>query len=151
MKLRKYKKRKIQFYKNLKIDQWQVKVYLISITESFQSYDMIDLVSAKINFWLTEAVDHHKIAFIIIHEATDGIWILVNWWTCGEMLITKTYFVSFKEKTKILQLPRNASMACVWEMIIIQHERNAWVKHILENAEKPNFIDYNHDIIEGYK
>jgi hypothetical protein len=36
-------------------------------------------------------------------------------------------------------------ITCVWEMAVLWHERNAWVKHILQQHNKPNINAYLQD------
>lgn len=98
---------------------------------------------------LQQADDHHFVAFVIIHEGIDGVWTLINWWTGKEMLRINTYFTDYQDTSSILLHPQKGAMACVWELPVINHEKNAWVTHILKQADEPNFDNYFKDIVEG--
>jgi hypothetical protein len=37
---------------------------------------------------------------------------------------------------------------CIWELKVIGHERDAWIRHILEQNEKPDFIRYYEDVLD---
>lgn len=146
---RPYAERNCSFYKLLALENWRVKVYTLTARPAFESEEVLRNVETNLSALLEEASDHHHSAFVIIHEGTDGVWILLNWWTGKEMLRTNTYFTSFQEKDKMTLLPAQGSMACVWELPVINHEKNAWVRHILKNAASPDFENYYKDVIEG--
>ncbi len=147
---RPYRARNIAFLEHLASEAWTVKLYTISVQESFVAKDFLIYVKAQIPQLLAAAADHHDQAFLVVHEATDGIWTLVNWWTGGEMLRTQTYFTPSEASNQLELLPNVGSMSCVWEMAVIQHERKAWIQHILQATPKPHIERYNQDIIEGW-
>jgi hypothetical protein len=84
----------------------------------------------------------YNAAFLIVHEAGDGIWSLINWWIGGEMLQSTTFHTSFEQLDEFQLLPEEGFMACVWEIPIIAFERAMWVEHILKKANPPDFKAY---------
>ena len=146
---RSYEKRQVHFDENIDLENWTIKVYTITTKTIFESREILENVKGKLSILLEEANDHHNAAFLIVHEGTDGVWSLVNWWTGREMLRTNTYFTSYQEKEKITQFPTMGSMACVWELPIIGHEKNAWINHILMKPSSPDFSSYYKDVIQG--
>lgn len=146
---RPYQPRKIQFQKIILWENWKIKLYTITTKESFTSSSILATIKEKLSSLFGEAKDHHNSGFIIIHEGTDGVWTLSNWWTDKEMLRTNTYFTDYQDINCISLDPKTGSMACVWELPIINHEKDAWVKHILKQVEEPDFDKYFKDILEG--
>lgn len=146
---RSYRKRNILFDEKVNLENWVVKVYTITTEAFFESGEVLVNVKGRLPTLLKEAKDHHNSAFLIVHEGTDGVWSLVNWWTGNEMLRTNTYFTSYKEKEKISLFPTSGSMACVWELPVINHEKNAWIQHVLMKASNPDFQNYYKDTIQG--
>lgn len=144
-----YEKRIIEFKEVIKVYDWKVKIYTITKNDVFQSEIVLESIINQLPQLLRAAANHHEIAFLIVHEGGDGIWSLVNWWTGKEMLRTDTYYSSFEQPDKLVQRPKPGSMACVWELPVINHERNAWVEHILKKAEKPDFDNYLSDGLTG--
>ena len=65
------------------------------------------------------------------------------------MLRTVTYFTDFETPDNYVRLPREGSMACVWELPVINHERAAWVRHILQQATQPDWEAYRQDQLDG--
>ena len=147
--LRSYQKRNIQFDEKVYLENWVVKVYTITTKATFESREVLINVKNELHTLLKEANNHHDSAFLIVHEGTDGVWSLVNWWTGNEMLRTNTYFTSYKEEENISLFPTSGSMACVWELPIINHEKDAWIKHVLMKASSPDFQTYYKDVIQG--
>lgn len=146
---RKYRERRVKYAGVKRINDWTIKVYTITTSELFKSNEVLVNVMDNLPGKLSYAKDHHSTGFLIVHEGTDGVWSLINWWTGGEMLKTTTYFTSFEDQQTMTLCPNEGSMACVWELPIINHEKNAWIKHVLKKASKPDFGNYFTDTIEG--
>ncbi|SED58706.1 Ketosteroid isomerase-related protein [Rhizobiales bacterium GAS188] len=74
---------------------------------------------------------HYGLGYAILHSGIEANWLLVDWWAhadIGCQLLsssTATAPAIFAPVTRPL-------MACVWELIPIGHERNAWVRHMLK-------------------
>jgi len=141
-----YKPRKIDFFNLIKIGDWKIKVYTITNREKFKSNKVLRKCISELPNWLKIA-DESKLpvynaAFLIVHEAREGIWILLNWWTGGEMIQTVVYFADFNSPDLIVASPYNNSLVCIWELEVITFERIAWINNILLEAKKPKFEDY---------
>ena len=149
--MRQYKPRRIDFKSTESVNGWRVKLYTITHNASFQSDDILEKALKKLPEWLEESKSMgfpvHGMAFLIVHEASDGAWSLLSWWTGGEMLRTITWFTDFEKRDEFRLLPQSGSMACVWELAVTAHERKAWITHILKEAESPKFSDYLNDVI----
>lgn len=149
----KYQPRKISFNDWIYKNEWVIKIYTISNLERFESFSILENVKKKIPSWLKKIEESsnlpvYKQAFAIVHEAREGVWILLNWWTGGEMIETKVYFSSFQTPQRITDSPFGKnSLLCVWELEVFAHERAAWIKNILERAAKPDFENYKNDIL----
>ncbi len=141
-----YKPRTITFDCITRIDGWDVKVYTISNQSSFKTLATLKKAKESLNEWVRRssesALPVYKKAFLIVHEAREGIWILFNWWTGGEMIATRTYFADYTTPSQIRQSPQDLSLLCVWELEIFSHERHAWINHVLKKAQHPDFNAY---------
>ncbi len=146
-----YVQRKITSLEPFAALGWHVKIYTITNLEVFSSKGILDEVLASLPDWLAKAdtsyLPTYKTAFLIVHEAREGVWILLSWWTGGEMLETLTRFVQLDSPIQIQESPYKNSLVCVWELQIIQHEREAWIKHILSSPSSPDFENYNRDLL----
>ena len=152
-KFKEYKPRMVKFENIVEVNNWKVKVYSITNKKQFSAGDILENAISETPKWLENAkilkVPNYSIATLIVHEGIDGVWTLINWWIGGEIMQNFTYHTSLEKPNEFKPLPCDGSMACVWEMSVICHERKAWIKHILKNADTPNFDEYLADVIEG--
>ncbi len=149
-----YKDRKIEFLGVQSIRDWSVKVYTISVNDSFQSGETLNAVLTHLGSDFIGEVSRsklpvHKHGFVVVHEAREGVWILFSWWTGGEMLETIVRFSSFEESSTVRPSLYSGSLVCVWELEVYIHERRAWIQHVLKNASAPDFQSYKHDGLNG--
>ena len=144
-----YKPRKIEFQGCYEIGDWQVKITTISHKDHFQSPAFLQKALHHLPQWLQKArqvkLPHHNIAFLVLHEGQSGIWYILNWWLDGEIKRTITYLSKYETPDMVEMLPEEGSMACVWELEVIDHESRAWTDHILKQANKPDFQAYLSD------
>ncbi|WP_282040991.1 hypothetical protein [Winogradskyella flava] len=145
-----YKSRTIAFDTCLDINEWGVKIYTITNKDKFGSKYILMNVKKHLPVWLKQIENStlpiYKQAFLIVHEAREGVWILLNWWTGGEMIETKVFFSSFDSSEIITDSPYNTnSLLCVWELEVFAHERASWIKHVLLNANTPDYLGYIND------
>ena len=147
-----YKGRNIKFQGLHITDGWALKIYTISMHEHFQSHTTLQSILSQLDsLFLSKArqstLPTHHHAFLIIHEAREGVWILFNWWIGGEMIESEVFFSSYSTPRVISKNPHTGALVCVWELEVIIHERQAWITHVLKNASDPEFSNYQKDIM----
>jgi hypothetical protein len=139
-----YISRPIRFLEIHRCGNWQVKVYSISIHAEFVSGENQDQAKSQLQFWLEKsrvhALENYQIATLIIHECKEGCLAVLNWWIDENMLQNFVYLKT--EQTGFIPFSENGITACTWELAIIWHDRNAWVKHILKKNDQPDFDGY---------
>ncbi|NAS10722.1 hypothetical protein [Poritiphilus flavus] len=148
--LEKYETRRIAFRESRQISGWGVKLYTITKRDSFQSELTYSSFLAALPELLKQAgnsdLPTHKQAFVIVHEAREGVLILLNWWTGGEMVETEIYFSDYDNPATILPSPfADKALVCIWEIEVFAHERKAWITHVLSRPENPDFQSYLED------
>lgn len=146
-----YKSRAITFDCVVQVDGWDVKVYTLSDQTTFCSQTTLAKAKESLIEWIqlpnNSVLPVYNKAFLIVHEAREGIWILFNWWTGGEMIATRTYFADYEAPTLIGQSPQDLSLLCIWELEIFSHERRAWINHTLKKAQNPDFNAYLRNVL----
>ncbi|MEO1013043.1 MAG: hypothetical protein AAFX53_17225 [Bacteroidota bacterium] len=146
-----YKPRNIVPSEVIQKNEWSIKLYTITQKDRFSSRSILVNVIEKLPDWL-KVVERsnlpiYKKAFLIVHEAREGVWILLNWWTGGEMIQTQIYFTDYKTPEIIRESPYNtSSLLCVWELEVFAHERRSWINNILKKANRPDFQSYLDDM-----
>lgn len=144
-----YKKRKIVYGDTAISGNWRVKVHLITYREKFGAVNVLQNAISNLPKWLEEFsridLPISMIGSLIVHEGKDGVWTLLSFWAGGNMLRTTTFYSPFTDESDF-QLLERGSMACVWELAVIDHERRAWVKHVLMNCI-PDYAAYLNDTL----
>ena len=81
--------------------------------------------------------------FITVHFG-ESIWLLVDIWK-DDILCHFVYRSQYTVPNQFTAGPDDGTTACVWELEITQHERNAWVRHVMANPNNPDFESYLND------
>ncbi len=87
---------------------------------------------------------HHSQAYAIIHSGSAGTWLLFHWWAFGE-INCHVLMRAEPGSNDFYRVGDTRLNACVWESVIIEHERKAWVKNML--TDKPNPAAYQADTL----
>ncbi len=146
-----YQPRKISFERLVEMNGWYIKVYSITYKQHFHSYETLDTAINLSEEWTKNAsksnLPIYNMGFLILHEAREGCWMLFNWWTGGEMIESNVFFSTYENAGLINESTHPGHLVCVWELQIIEHEKNAWIKHILSKSKLPRPDDYLSDTL----
>lgn len=106
------------------------KLYMIDLDPDAGLVDPPD--AAALSYATTfsgQRLSDAPIGFIILHKGEEGDWLLLHWWAPGGILHNH---VAHRADTGAPYAAAGDSLlACVWEQVILEHERKAWVKHVL--------------------
>ena len=150
-----YQPRLIQSLGILLCKNWRIKVYSITVNNEPITKTQLQHVIGQLDTWLEYSSEqgyrHYDIATLIIHQGRDGYYILLSCWVEENMLQNFVYLK--EEQHNDFKLISDKGIAvCIWEMRIWWHERNAWIRHVLEKPHHPDFESYlNDNIIETYE
>ncbi|WOI55769.1 hypothetical protein [Palleronia sp. LCG004] len=75
------------------------------------------------------------LGFAVIHEGVAGTWLLLDWWAHGDILCQR---LSFDDGAGFASVDARPLTACVWELPVLMHERDAWIRHMMQGAPSPN-------------
>ncbi len=81
------------------------------------------------------------VGFLILHRGEESLWVLADRWT-GDILSQHTFSASLDAPTTLRLVPAGGPTACVWELLVHNHERNAFVRHVLDPAGGPDVDRY---------
>jgi len=145
-----YKDRKIEFVKVVAVNDCEIKIYTITNRERFESKNILENSINKLPLWISDiqnsSLPTYNSAFLIVHEAREGVLILLNWWTGENMLESKIYFADFDKPSEIkISIYNPRQLVCIWELQIFAYERKLWIKHILSHPNSPKFENYIND------
>jgi hypothetical protein len=86
------------------------------------------------------AATRSGVGFCIVHRGTDALWVLVCWWQVD--ILYERLLRADLGRTDLEPVPPDGPTACVWELRAIDHERRAWVDHVLTRPADPDFAGY---------
>lgn len=144
-----YQRRQFAFNGWWDIENIKFKVYTIHGTRHHTIEEgLIDhsknFVDMHLPNCLIEESPHHGCGFIIIHQGEVADWLLVHWWVDQDICL---HFLAQKlpDSPVFISAEARRFYACVWEQVVINHEKNAWVR--LLQSTQPRFEKYWNDIL----
>ncbi|MBO9427018.1 hypothetical protein J7444_19945 [Labrenzia sp. R4_1] len=69
--------------------------------------------------------DSNGLGFVILHPGDLGVTIAAQWWSQGSVLCQRIYRRQYDDDVP-LDTIRRPSVACVWELEIINAEQTIW-------------------------
>ncbi|WMD19131.1 hypothetical protein RAS12_21230 [Achromobacter seleniivolatilans] len=124
------------------IDTWRVaghaiKVYGIHRDPNLAGPIFSDTVATSVRAAVQDVLDEHAgdershgLGFCIVHVGEEAVWLLVDWWMSGGIVCQRMLSAPLAQPDSF-SLVNTPALACVWELVITAHERNAWVRHML--------------------
>jgi hypothetical protein len=141
-----YQQRKIAFLELHSIDDWTFKIYSICKEESAFDSSIFENVKGQISNWIelnfNVELPTQKIGFVIIHQAREGVFVILNWWVDQVMLQSHVYFSDFQEPYLFKPYKYSNVIACIWELEIMNYEKNAWVESVLKQVGENSISCY---------
>lgn len=131
-----YVERYISQFGSWAIDGWHFKVYSISPRGRGISEDE-HYVAARnvVENLIPDASNtpHFGNGFVIIHYGTEAVWLQVNWWIEDGMCAGKSFKAPLNQ-SPLFELVDGPIVAGVWELVVIDFERQTWVDVILKRT-----------------
>lgn len=71
--------------------------------------------------------------YAIVHRGEMNTWLLAHWWDYGDIVMARLATLS-TQGDRFAVTEDEHFHACVWEAVVIHHERDAWVRHMLRDT-----------------
>ncbi|NOX31366.1 MAG: hypothetical protein GXP35_15150 [Actinobacteria bacterium] len=129
------------------ISGWRLKRYEITVSG--------DAISANINLAIDRLLcvalpapraDELGVGFLIVHHGAESVWVLADLWE-GDIVSQHTFSAHLDDPTVFERVPVGGPTACVWELPVHAHERDAYVKHVLDPKSGPDGDAYLADAL----
>lgn len=144
-----YKKRNIAFVKIFSHKNWRIKYYKIETENTKIQPQSFDIAKQYLPRWLKQtahySLDTYNLATLILHQGKEGCFAIVFWFVDENMIQLHAYLASNQEPTYFKPFSDKGIVSCIWELEVIWHERKAWIKHVLKQAQSPNLRGYLND------
>jgi len=63
------------------------------------------------------------------------------------MLQTHIYLSKYDNLKRFTKISGDGLFACIWELEVINHERNSWITNVLKKSESPDYQSYVSDTL----
>ncbi|MFN7918675.1 MAG: DUF1272 domain-containing protein [Bryobacteraceae bacterium] len=121
-----YHSRRVRFHGVDDFGGWKVKMYSIC-HQSRDKPDSEEWAAAKL---LAHSTLHSQAsggaAFLIVHKGEDGEYVLVDWWSDGNILNNRLW-IRNRGEANFRDVRHGTWTACVWELNVIAAEHRAWM------------------------
>ena len=146
-----YHTRPVSFLGTRQCGAWGVKVYGICSKRPQPEPAIVQRAWDQASHLLRNMMHDypvHGAAFLIVHEANDGSFFLLNWWTGENMLASRVFYAAPGSGT-FIDFAGSRIACCVWELEVIKYERDRWVQDVLGEG-KGDIAAYLQGGFEGH-
>lgn len=123
------------------VSNWHLKVYTMSGRQTEVDDPTLQSALQLLETIKFPAEKGH--GFVIIHRGEETIWLLIDLWM-EDILYQELFSAPLSQSTNFKKRV-DGPMACVWELVVICHERTAWIKHTMSN-KSPDYEAYLADV-----
>jgi hypothetical protein len=90
----------------------------------------------------------YGVGHLIVHEGEHAIWTLVQWWRDEDALEQLMLRAPLgRPQAAVEHRPR--VIGCAWELAVTAFERDAWVRHVLQDSGGGRLERYLAETLEG--
>ncbi len=130
-----YQPRSFEFVEVKSFGSIDLKVYTITLSPKdsihtellSNAYEYIGSVLPKVR---QEEGPDHGLGYVILHAGEMSNWLLIHWWAHGDIAL-RLLASADDETTAFVSQDHKRFHACVWEHVVIDHERLAWVRNAM--------------------
>jgi len=131
---------------------WSLKVYGIAYAGDEPGSELVQAALDVAGSALPKAAlsnGRFGLGFLGIHEGRDGNFVFVSWWENENELQHRVFFSTPQRPGQLRPARPDEPIACVWDLSVIAHEREAWIRHILANPHGADTGAYLADALNG--
>ena len=79
--------------------------------------------------------------FVILHRGEEAVWLLLHWWMEGGILTERLWRRPLAgEAARAFEPVDRPLMACVWELVPIAFERDAYVATLMNGGSERDYL-----------
>lgn len=94
-------------------------------------------------------VARHGLGFLMVHPGREAYFVLYDEWVGENMVRHHVWSAPLDDPLSFESLAATGVTACVWELPILAHERNAWLRHVLTPDGRQDPEAYLADVFVG--
>ena len=131
---------------------WTLKVYEITYTDDPLSpeLNLAARQAARERLPLPAVTDtRYGVGFLGIHEGRGGNFVFLDWWAQENELHHHVWFSDSAAAETLRPAAPTDPIACCWDLSVIAHEREAWIRHVLARPAGPSLAGYLADVLDA--
>lgn len=144
-----YKQRKIEFSGVFPTQKVDFKCYRVAFAGKTFTRNDKDLLKQKclqtLNVYGPLSQYDADCGYCIHHKGRNSNYIIVAHWVQENMLHLRAYASNLRAPDEYIEVTQTGISICVWDMLLHNHERNAYVQHVLLHPASPSSINYLND------
>ncbi|MGH7599764.1 MAG: isochorismatase [bacterium] len=131
-----YAPRPIRFLELWEESGWRMKVYGIAYQRELPRRELIEAAKTVARERLPQpaiAPNRYGVGFLGIHDGRGANFVFVDWWADENELHHHVYLSPASQPAQLHYATEADSKACVWDLHVMNFERQAWLTTILTN------------------
>jgi hypothetical protein len=130
--------RPVTHYGVFDIGTWPIKLYGIAVAGQ-PNERLVEAARAAAAETVPSRTSALQAGFVIAHQARPACFVLICWWATPVDLRLRYLTAPLGHPAELRPMP-TGSIGCVWELALVEYERQSWVRHVL--AGTPDLSSY---------
>ncbi len=144
-----YQPRSVSFLELWRPESWRIKIYGIAYAHPKPDPTLLETAKVLASRVLSPVGEHYGVGFVGVHQGKTEHFIFVDWWARENELNHRVFTSALVSPTKFTDTTASGVMACVWDLAVISHEREAWIETVMKVAKPDDFKAYLERRLEG--
>lgn len=144
-----YQPRPVTFLELWHHGPWRMKIYGIAWGRDRPMPELVVAAKRLAAPLLDGAADAYGVGFIGVHQGRTAHFLFVDWWARENELNHHVFISSLEDPLGFSEATASGVMACVWDLAVIGHERQAWIDNVLRTGGRDGFAAYLDRRLEG--
>lgn len=122
---------------------WRVKVYGIAYRRPKPRPQLVEAskrLALEVLPQPPDADNRYGVGFVGVHDARGGRYVFVDWWADENELHHHPFLGP--SPAHLRPAAHTESIACVWDLAVIDFERRAWLNTVLKRPAEPDLDAY---------
>ncbi len=142
MKIAPYAPRYFRFHEVWNVGGMQLKFYSIVQGPELNPAELAlaaarSYIDATLPVLREEEGSDHGLGYAMVHFGEMSNWLLVHWWAHQDIALRLLASAEDAGAPIFVSRDHRRFHACVWEHVVIDHERNAWAEHMMHASSDP--------------
>lgn len=95
------------------------------------------------------ACPEHGLGSLIVHTGRESVFAVLDCWLGENMLRHHAWAAPLAGSGRFESLAPSGVAICVWELAVVQHERAAWLRHVLTPEGRADRAAYLADVLNA--